>query len=65
MSMKNLTYEERITDLENKLIHCATDLEICQKESEELIYIASHDLNAPLRKLSIFTERLSEKKIFA
>lgn len=60
MSMKNLTYEERITDLENKLIHCATDLEICKKESEEFIYIASHDLNAPLRKLSIFTERLSE-----
>lgn len=61
MSIKKLTYDERITDLENKLLHNAVELERCRKENEEFILIASHDLNAPLRKLSIFSERLTEK----
>jgi light-regulated signal transduction histidine kinase (bacteriophytochrome) len=61
MSIKKLWYDEKIEQLENQLIQNASDLEQCQKENEEFIYIASHDLKAPLRKISTFANRLSEK----
>jgi light-regulated signal transduction histidine kinase (bacteriophytochrome) len=61
MSIKKLSYDEKIQELENQLIQSASDLEQCQKENEEFIYIASHDLKAPLRKISTFASRLSEK----
>jgi signal transduction histidine kinase len=37
------------------------ELERSNKELEEFAYIASHDLQEPLRKISIFTERLQKK----
>jgi len=61
MSIKKLWYDEKIEELENQLNQRASDLEQCQKENEEFIYIASHDLKAPLRKISTFANRLSEK----
>jgi len=61
MTTKKKSYEEKIVELENKLLQRTLDLKMCQKENEEFIYIASHDLKAPLRKLSTFSSRLSEK----
>jgi signal transduction histidine kinase len=58
MSRENLLYEQRITELEKKLQQTANDLVSCKKEKDEFIYLASHDLKAPLRKVMTFTERL-------
>jgi signal transduction histidine kinase len=58
MSTENLLYEQRIMNLQKKLDQMTCDLDTCQKEKDEFIYIASHDLKAPLRKLITFTERL-------
>jgi signal transduction histidine kinase len=58
MSTENLQYEQRITELEKKLQLMAYHLESCKKEKNEFIYLASHDLKAPLRKVATFVERL-------
>jgi light-regulated signal transduction histidine kinase (bacteriophytochrome) len=61
MATEKSLYDQRITDLERKLERSRNDLDRYKKERDEFIYIASHDLKAPLRKLTIFTERLREK----
>src|SRR5947199_6803953 len=61
MNTEKTLYEEKITDLEKKLLQSIESLEQCKKENEEFIHIASHDLQAPLRKLSTFVERLTLK----
>lgn len=61
MNTEKLLYEERILELEKKLLPSIEALAQCQKENEEFIHIASHDLQAPLRKLSTFIERLTLK----
>lgn len=58
MSTENGVMGQRIIQLEKELKQASEDLQCCKKEKEEFIYIASHDLKAPLRKLSTFTERL-------
>jgi len=58
MSTENRLSEQRIIELEKELKQASEDLHCCKKEKDEFIYIASHDLKAPLRKLSTFTERL-------
>lgn len=58
MSTENRLSEQRIINLEKELRQASEDLRCCKKEKDEFIYIASHDLKAPLRKLSTFTERL-------
>jgi signal transduction histidine kinase len=51
-----MEYEERI-----KWLETTNTLNNYKKAQEEFILIASHDLQAPLRKLSTFIERLSAK----
>ncbi len=58
MSTENRPSEQRIIELEKELRQKTDDLDSCKKEKDEFIYLASHDLKAPLRKLSTFTERL-------
>jgi light-regulated signal transduction histidine kinase (bacteriophytochrome) len=53
--------EEKILELERKLQKSNNDLSECKKETKTFIHIASHDLQAPLRKLSAFVERLTYK----
>ncbi len=61
MSTENLLYEQRIKNLETELQKATNTLNEYKKEYEEFILIASHDLQAPLRKLSTFIEKLTDK----
>lgn len=61
MSTEKLLPEERIKQLEAELQNANNTLHNYKKEQEEFILIASHDLQAPLRKLSTFVERLTNK----
>lgn len=61
MNREKALSEERILDLEKKLLQSVESLDKCKKENEDFIHMASHDLQAPLRKLSTFVERLTHK----
>lgn len=61
MSSENLLYEQRIKQLETELQKAIATSNECKKEHDEFIYIAAHDLQAPLRQLSTFVERLTNK----
>lgn len=58
MRTENRLIEERIIQLEKELKQASEVFHCSKKEKEEFIYIASHDLKAPLRKINTFTERL-------
>src|SRR5215204_386676 len=51
----------RLKDYEKNLQHKIEELNRSNKELEEFAYIASHDLQEPLRKITAFSERLQEK----
>ena len=61
MNTKKSAKRQTIRELEMKLEKSSTDLTCCMKEKEEFIYIAAHELKAPLRKITTFSERLKEK----
>jgi len=61
MNTKKPAKQQTIRELEMKLEKSSTDLTSCMKEKEEFIYIAAHELKAPLRKITTFSERLKEK----
>lgn len=55
---RNITDLQRFQDEQERF---ARELSRSAKELEEFAYIASHDLQEPLRKISMFTERLKAK----
>ena len=57
-SIKDITAQRKIEqDLKKKV----EELHRSNKELEEFAYVASHDLQEPLRKISTFSDRLAEK----
>lgn len=57
-SIRDVTEQRRIEDdLKNKV----EQLNHSNRELEEFAYVASHDMQEPLRKIATFSDRLSEK----
>jgi signal transduction histidine kinase len=50
--------EEKVTELNMQLIQNISRLEAANKELDLFAFTASHDLQAPLRKIMMFSERL-------
>ena len=61
MNEEKLLYEKRISQLEVELQKAIYKKNQYKKEQEEFFHLASHDLQAPLRKLSTFVEKLTYK----
>ncbi len=55
--------EDSLRSSEAKLRQSAIQLERSNHELQDFAYVASHDLQEPLRKIVVFGERLKEKKI--
>ena len=60
MKAKNRLKPQKLLQSQQKLQSEAALIN-CFKEKEEFIYIAAHELKAPLRKITTFSERLTEK----
>ncbi|MGO8839339.1 MAG: sensor histidine kinase [Limisphaerales bacterium] len=53
--------QEALRKSEEKLRHFADQLERSNHELQDFAYVASHDLQEPLRKITVFGERLKER----
>lgn len=53
--------EEKIKDLNRQLLENIASLESANKDLDRFVFLASHDLQEPLRKMRIFSDRLFMK----
>ncbi len=58
---ENKMTEEALRKSTEKLRQFSTQLERSNRELQDFAYVASHDLQEPLRKIVVFGERLKEK----
>jgi len=58
---ERISSEEQITELNKELLKNIDDLEKANKELDRFAFMASHDLQEPLRKIRAFSEILAEK----
>lgn len=57
----NTTLEQRVTDRTQRLETVASELQRSNRALEEFAYVASHDLQEPLRKVRTFGDRLQSR----
>ncbi len=55
--------QETLRESEEKLRQFTAQLERSNRELQDFAYVASHDLQEPLRKIVVFGERLKEKAV--
>lgn len=53
--------EEKVKQLNKQLLDNINQLESTNKELDRFAFMASHDLQEPIRKIRIFSDRISEK----
>lgn len=61
MNTENRFDEQKFRDLEKKFKKSSDALKYCEEDKEEFIYLAAHELKAPLRKVNTFAQLLKEK----
>ncbi|WP_114749336.1 PAS domain S-box protein [Pleomorphovibrio marinus] len=54
-------FEQQLIDLNDSLKHHAHELELTNEELEQFAFIASHDLQEPLRMITSFLDQLKRK----
>ena len=55
---ERIASEEKVTDLNKQLLENINRLEAANKDLDLFAFMASHDLQAPLRKIRMFSDRL-------